>query len=122
MKFLVDMQLSPALAERLRKEGHDAVHAHELGLHAAPDRQILDVAENSERVIVTADLDFPRLFAIMQKHRPGLILLRNGKYSEAESLACLLRVLMVVSEEELMRSIVVVDSERIRRRRLPVVI
>jgi predicted nuclease of predicted toxin-antitoxin system len=35
VKFLVDMPLSPNLAAWLKKEGHDAVHAVELGLNCA---------------------------------------------------------------------------------------
>ena len=49
-----------------------------------------------------------------------MILLRGGNYSEAESLDCIRRVLTAVAKDELARSIVVVDRERIRRRLLPV--
>jgi len=50
---------------------------------------------------------------------PGLILLRGGNYTEAESLDCLQRVLRAIPAEDLERSIVVVDHKRIRRRWLP---
>jgi predicted nuclease of predicted toxin-antitoxin system len=33
VKFLVDMPLSPDLAEWLQTEGHDAVHANELSMY-----------------------------------------------------------------------------------------
>jgi len=71
---------------------------------------------------ITADLDFPRLLATLGVEGPGLILLRGGNYSEIESLDldCVRRVLMAVAQDELARSIVVVDRERIRRRWLPV--
>jgi len=46
---------------------------------------------------------------------PGLILLRGGNYSEAESQDCVRRVLMSLAQVELPKSIVVVDRERIRR-------
>jgi predicted nuclease of predicted toxin-antitoxin system len=73
-----------------------------------------------ERVIVTADLDFPRLLALVGTFGPGLILLRGGNYSEQESLDCVRRVLKAIAHEELPRSIVVVDHEKIRRRWLPI--
>ena len=44
MKFLVDMPLSPDLAQWLRAEGHDAVHANELSMHQSPDSEILQSA------------------------------------------------------------------------------
>lgn len=59
MKFLVDMPLSPKLASWLRRQGHDAVHAAEIGLHRAPDSEILSRAEHEARTVATADLDYP---------------------------------------------------------------
>ena len=114
------MPLSPDLAEWLRAEGHDAVHANELSMYQSPDSEILQSAAGTGRVIITADLDFPRLLAALGSTGPGLILLRGGNYSESESRDCVRRVLMSIPQTELSRSIVVVDRERIRRRWLPV--
>lgn len=47
MKFLVDMPLSPALADWLVERGHDAVHALSVGLERAPDESILERAERN---------------------------------------------------------------------------
>jgi len=116
----VDLPLSPDLASSLRAPGHDAVHASELSMSRAADELILAAGIAQERVIVTADLDFPRLFSQLGAAGPGLVLLRGGNYSEAESLECVRRVLFAVRHEELSRSIVVVDRERIRRRWLPI--
>lgn len=120
MNFLVDMPLSPDLAGWLRAQGHDAVHASELSLHQSPDEMILAAAAGQNRVIITADLDFPMLLAISRAGGPGLILLRGGNYTEAESLECVSRVLMSIAHDELPKSIVVVDRERVRRRWLPI--
>jgi predicted nuclease of predicted toxin-antitoxin system len=117
---LIDMPLSPELARWLCAQGHDAVHANGLSMYRTPDSEILQFAVRESRVIVTADLDFPRLLAALGSSGPGLVLLRGGNYSEAESRDCLRRVLMSVAHDELPKSIVVVDHERIRRRWLPV--
>lgn len=61
MKLLVDDALSPALADRLRKAGHDAVHVREVGLHHAADEEIFERAVIEDRVIVSADTDFATL-------------------------------------------------------------
>ena len=58
MKFLVDMPLSPALAQWLRAEGFDAVHASDIKMHLAPTRRFSRTAIQEERVVITADLDF----------------------------------------------------------------
>ena len=64
MKFLVDMALSPDLAIWLRSQGHDAAHAAELVLNRAADTEILSMALDAGRVVISADLDFPRLLAL----------------------------------------------------------
>lgn len=58
MKFLIDMPLSPELVVWLVRQGHDAVHALEVGLDRASDAAILERARNEQRVLVTADLDY----------------------------------------------------------------
>ena len=120
MKFLVDMALSPDLAIWLRSHGHDAVHASEIAMNRAPDTEILSTALEQVRIVITADLGFPRLLATLGTVGPGLILLRGGNYSEAQSLECVRRVLMAVPAEHLPRCLVVVDEKRIRRRWLPI--
>ena len=43
MRFLVDANLSPRVAEWLRAQGHDAAHVFEAGLNEAGDHRILDL-------------------------------------------------------------------------------
>lgn len=119
MRFLIDMTLSPQLALRLREQGHDAIHASEAGLHRASDIQITAQARQESRIIVTADLDFPRILALTYAEGPALILFRGGNYSEFETQQLLDRVLSSVDEDQLATSVTVIDRTRIRRTRLP---
>lgn len=41
MRFLIDNNLSPLLAEHLTAAGHDAVHVRDYGLQAATDPVVL---------------------------------------------------------------------------------
>jgi predicted nuclease of predicted toxin-antitoxin system len=84
MKALLDMPVSSALLEVLRAFGHEGVHAHQIGQDRATDRALLELARREERIIITADLDFPRLLALSAAKGPGLILFRGGNYSDAE--------------------------------------
>ena len=120
MKFLVDMPVSPQLAQWLRDKGHDAVHASENGLYKTKDKEILNHARDQARVVITADLDFPQLLALSHAHDPGIILFRGGNYSELEMLDLLKRVLVNIKEDKIMSSITVVDKTRIRRCPLPI--
>jgi predicted nuclease of predicted toxin-antitoxin system len=87
MRFLIDMPLSPAVAAWLRDRGPDALHASEIGLSASPDTEIVARARDEGRVIVTADLDYPRLLALAGARSPGVLLFRGGNFSEQECLA-----------------------------------
>jgi predicted nuclease of predicted toxin-antitoxin system len=119
VKFLVDMPLSPELVQWLQHRGHDAVHAAALGLDRAPDTTIIARALLESRTIVTADLDYPRLLAIMQATAPSLILFRDGEWSEADVRQRFGEVLAALTEDDIRDSVVVVERDRIRRRRLP---
>ena len=120
MKFLIDMPVTPDAAPHLRAAGHDAIHAVDLGLARSSDTELLAVARREGRIVITADLDYPRLIALQQADRPGVILFRGGAYSDREMLALLDRVLARASTLDLEHSIVVVDRTRIRRRALPI--
>lgn len=113
------MALSPGVAAWLVAQGHDAVHAAALHLDRAPDREILARAAAEDRIVVTADLDFPRLLAMASADRPGLILLR-GAFSESRAIERLARTLAVVPTADLSTCLVVIEPWRIRRRRLPI--
>ena len=119
MNVLLDMPVSQSLLSVLEAHGHEGVHAREIGLDRAADRKVLTVARRDNRVVITADLDFPRLLALSSADGPGLILFRGGNYSDAEMRDLLDRVLTEVPPEILETSICIVDRKRIRYTRLP---
>ena len=119
MRFLVDMPLSPVLALWLTGKGHEATHASHRGLERADDATILRLAREEESVVLTADLDYPRLLAVTGSDAPGVLLFRGGDWGDEEILARLEQVLAIVTDDEMTHSILIVERHRIRRRRLP---
>ena len=63
MRFIVDAQLPPALADWLRARGHEATAVRDIGLRDADDRTIWARAGIDQAVIVTKDEDFAMLSA-----------------------------------------------------------
>lgn len=62
MKFWVDAQLPPRLAEWLSKAyGVDAVSLRDLGLRDAPDIEIFQAANRAQAVVISKDSDFVEL-------------------------------------------------------------
>jgi len=120
MKFLLDMPVSPALLAVLEANGHEGAHAYQIGKSRASDVELLQLARQDGRIVVTADLDFPRLLALSCADGPGLILFRGGDYSDQEMCDLLQRALDRVSPEVLAKAVCVVDRARIRVTRLPI--
>ena len=119
MKFLVDMPLAPKLVAWLKAQGYDAQQAAEMGLALVPDREIFEAARETNSIIVTADLDYPRLLALTAARSPGLVLFRGGNYSELEPIDRLQQALETIPVEELPHSVIVIEKGRIRQRHLP---
>jgi predicted nuclease of predicted toxin-antitoxin system len=91
-----------------------------LGLNHAPDCDLLAYAKKESRTIVTADLDYPRLLALARTIDPSLILFRDGNWSDAEIIARMSEILRAVPPADMEQSIIVVELNRVRRRRLPI--
>jgi len=122
MKFLLDMPVSPLLLHVLQSYGHEGVHAYQIGKDRASDREVLEIARRESRIVITADLDFPRLLALSLAEGPGLVLFRGGNYSDSEMCDLLERLLKTVRPEVMERSVCVVDKSRIRITQLPIFI
>jgi predicted nuclease of predicted toxin-antitoxin system len=114
------MPLPPALALWLTGEGHDAVHALDIALGRAPDTEIIARAVTDKRTIITADLDYPRLLALSRAIEPSLVLFRGADWAEITVIDRMKDILRSLEPEEIEQSILVVDPDRIRRRRLPI--
>ena len=77
MRFLVDAQLPPALAQWIRNRGHEANAVREAGLRDASDAEIWSFAEDGRWIVVTKDEDFAEL-ALRRPNGPQVVWLRIG--------------------------------------------
>ena len=82
VKFLVDAQLPPALAQWLREAGHDAQAVREVGLREAEDGAIWRYAQAQSQVVITKDEDFAQR-AQTGAAGPVIVWLRLGNTSNA---------------------------------------
>jgi len=80
MKFIVDAQLPPALAQCIARLGHEAKHVVNVGLLGADDQSIRQYAAEHNLVVITKDEDFTANF-LWQKNNPAVVWLRVGNCS-----------------------------------------
>jgi predicted nuclease of predicted toxin-antitoxin system len=76
VRLLANMNISPKTVETLRAQGWDIVRVSQLLPVNATDQQILDLAREQGRTVVTQDLDFSALLALGGHDRPSLVTLR----------------------------------------------
>lgn len=63
------MGVASRLVEWLREQGYDARHLREEQLQRLPDDQIFRKAVAENRVVLTLDLDFGEVVALLPKKR-----------------------------------------------------
>lgn len=121
MRLLVDNALSPRLANGLEADGHDAVHVRDIGLQAASDTTLFDLALAEDRVILSEDTDFGTLLALRAATKPSVVLFRGMADRSAGSLLSLFRAnLPAIGGDLDIGAVVVIESTRVRIRRLPI--
>lgn len=77
MKFLIDAQLPPALADWLTHRDHQADHVIALAGPGVTDAAIWDMARRDGSVIVTKDRDFA-IWAAARRDGPQVVWIRLG--------------------------------------------
>jgi predicted nuclease of predicted toxin-antitoxin system len=120
VRFLVDENLSPLLADLLCVAGHDARHVRNLGMRGATDQAVMARAEKEQRVVVSADTDFGTLLARSGAKLPSVLLIRRlvGRRA-AEQATIIMANLAAVSEDLDSGAVVVLTDDWVRIRRLP---
>ncbi len=62
MKLFADNDIYKMTVDFLKQHGHDVVTAKELGLHEASDKELLEKAKITGRLLITRDKDFGMIF------------------------------------------------------------
>ena len=118
MKLLLDQDVYAASARFLSDLGHDIVPVARIGLSQAEDEEILRVAQEQNRILVTRDRDFGNL-VFVKALGTGVVYLRILPSTQNAVHAELERVLSIYTKEELTTAFVVVEPGGHRIRRLP---
>ncbi len=84
IKFIVDTQLPPKLSRYLRAEGYDTRHTTDFPTgHLLKDPEIIQIAIDEQRIIVTKDQDFFDNY-LLKGPPPVVLLLEFGNIGNKE--------------------------------------
>ncbi len=119
MKFLADMGISQTTVEWLNKQGFDAVHVRDKGMHKSSDTEIVKKAIEEERIVLTCDLDFGDIVSASTKKYPSVIILRLENETPSNVNRRLKQVFEESSDVLLKGAIISVEETRHRVRLLP---
>jgi predicted nuclease of predicted toxin-antitoxin system len=118
MRFLLDQDVYSVTARFLSDLGHDVVQVAAVGLSRAEDEEILNVAQEQSRILVTRDRDYGNL-VFVHALGAGVLYLRILPSTQNAVHAELARVLSTHTEEELAKAFVVIEAGGHRLRKLP---
>lgn len=85
----------------------------------APDEEIVRLAAAEGRIVITMDMDFPRIVALQRLKAPGILLIRLSFATPDHVHERLEAAFRAIPESDLAGSITVLEENRIRLHRLP---
>ncbi|MDD2853831.1 MAG: DUF5615 family PIN-like protein [Desulfuromonadaceae bacterium] len=118
MKLLLDQGLPITSAAILRDAGWDVVHTAEVGLNRSKDSEILTIAKQQGRTVVTLDADFHALLVLQGAIMPSVVRVRIEGLRSNEMAKLLLRVLATIKDKLLAGAMVTITPRSVRVRNL----
>ena len=119
MKLLVDMNLSPKLADLLAHSNITSTHWSTVGKMTATDPEIINYALQNDYIIVTCDLDFSAILSVTQGKKPSIVQVRT-RYMPHNDLADIVIKSIKQNINDLNSgAILTIDAKKSRSRLLP---
>jgi predicted nuclease of predicted toxin-antitoxin system len=119
MKFLIDMNLSPAWVELFVAAGFEAIHWLKIGPQDASDLELMTWAAANDHIVVTCDLDFAAILAATRRNRPSVLQIRSDILTPERIGPAVLIAIRQMRQELQDGPILSLDTARARLRILP---
>ena len=110
MKFLADVNIPLPLIRYLTEQGHKVMDAR-VNYPKAIDIQLIEIAKETNQIILTRDKDFLELTKY-PKYKVPLIVIRLNNQQTANIVSHIGILLTNQSEEILMKSVTIVSEEK----------
>lgn len=117
--FFIRYNLSSKLIELLSELNHQATYVYDIGLSRATGLEIFQYAKDNGMIIISADTDFGYILSEWNSSQPSVILFRYLSLNPTILIEYLKRIIKDFEEELIKGSIIVVQPDKVRIRRLP---
>jgi len=116
MKFKIDQNLPIEAADLLTAAGHDAITVYQQSLGGAPDERIVEVCQDEDRILISADLDLSDIRRYPPSQAPGYMLLRSPRQSKQALLDLMAKVIPMLALRPINVRLWIVEPDRLRIR------
>jgi predicted nuclease of predicted toxin-antitoxin system len=120
MKFLLNMNVPPALGAMLASEGHECRHVADLGMSQASDVAVLAEAKGQEECVITHDLDYGQLLAFSGDSAPSVLIFRLRRVDTSLMHERIRRAWHEIHVALASGAVVIVEEAATRIRQLPI--
>jgi predicted nuclease of predicted toxin-antitoxin system len=117
MKFFANENLFEPIIGYLRDLGSDILSTRDAGLSGISDDEVYQLACHEERVIITMDKDFSRMFRFPPEKCGGIIVVEIYKRTVDETLDIFKKFYNSLKEKDIKKNLVIITPENIRIRR-----
>lgn len=114
MRFKLDENLSPTLAEQFLAAGHEAHSVLEQSLGGANDPRVIEACRAEDRALITLDLDFANIQRYPPAQYAGIMVLRLGTQAHGAIVRAVAEAIRLLEREVLRGRLWIVESGRIR--------
>lgn len=112
VKLLLDENLSAAVARTLcAEDGIDACHVRDRGKLGLKDPEVLDMAFEENRILVTANVDDFVGLARKRELHAGLVLIEDGGLYRDEQIAVIRAAIAVIQNEDMANRVLWVNLD-----------
>jgi predicted nuclease of predicted toxin-antitoxin system len=118
-RFLIDENIPPAVARFLRNKGFDVKEVREAGIPGISDAEIMHLARQEERVLLTFDKHFSNILLYPLDSHYGVIRFRIHPPLLSDILRILDQFLQKFDLTMIRRTLIVLERDGFRVRRIP---
>ena len=119
-RILLDQGLPRTAAKILATWDWDVVHAADVGLNRATDREIIEYARQQQRFVITLDADFHSIIATENAESPSVVRIRREGLKAEEPAELIERIWPAIQEQMESGALVSVTETSIRIRSIPI--